>query len=100
MKRNDSPMPLFETDEQNGHFLATMPIHRAFIDEKAYLASIGKELDANEQYNDKKDDKIKLSDLQEHILILIKGNDKITIPELARKARTSESSISRALREE
>ena len=24
-----------------GHFLATMPIHLAFVDEKAYLVSIG-----------------------------------------------------------
>ena len=34
-----------QTDDRNGHFLATMPIHQAFVDEKAYLASIGKELD-------------------------------------------------------
>ena len=25
VKRNDSPMPIFETDERNGHFLATTP---------------------------------------------------------------------------
>lgn len=45
VKHNDSPMPLFETDDRNMHFLATMPIHQAFVDEKAYLASKGKELD-------------------------------------------------------
>ena len=45
VKRNDSPMPLLETDDRNMHFLATMPIHQAFVDEKAYLASKGKELD-------------------------------------------------------
>lgn len=38
-------MKEMQTDDRNGHFLATMPIHRAFVDEKAYLASIGKELD-------------------------------------------------------
>ncbi len=30
VKRNDSPMPIFETDERNAHFLATLPIHKAF----------------------------------------------------------------------
>ena len=30
----------------NGQFLATMPIHQTFVDEKAYLASIGKELES------------------------------------------------------
>ena len=38
-------MPLFETDDRNMNFLATMPIHQVFVDEKAYLASKGKELD-------------------------------------------------------
>ena len=37
-------MKEMQTDDRNGHFLATMPIHQAFVDEKAYLASIGKEL--------------------------------------------------------
>ena len=45
VRRNGSPMPVFETDEKNSHFLATVPIHRAFVDERAYLASIGKDLD-------------------------------------------------------
>ena len=30
----------------NDHFLETMHIHQAFVDEKAYLASIGKELES------------------------------------------------------
>ena len=38
-------MKEMQTDDRNGHFLATMPIHQAFVDEKAYLTSIGKELD-------------------------------------------------------
>ena len=36
---------LLRTKAGNGNFLATMPIHQAFVDEKAYLVSIGKELD-------------------------------------------------------
>lgn len=45
VKRNDSSMPIFETDDRNMHFLATMPIHQAFVDEKTYLVSKGKEQD-------------------------------------------------------
>lgn len=47
-------MKEMQTDDRNGHFLATMPIHRAFVDEKAYLASIGKELDEGGKKDDKK----------------------------------------------
>lgn len=36
VKRNDSPMPLFETDDRNMHLLATMPIHQAFVDGKSF----------------------------------------------------------------
>lgn len=45
MKTNDSPLPIFETDENNQYFLATIKIHEAFIDEDAYLKKIGKERD-------------------------------------------------------
>lgn len=38
-------MPHFETDANNLYFLATVPIHSAFIGERAFLASIGKDLD-------------------------------------------------------
>ena len=78
------------TDDRNGHFLATMPIHRAFVDEKAYLASIGKELDEG--------GKKELSDIQLAILSIIENNDKITIPVLARKTGTSERTLSRELK--
>ena len=39
------PINIDELLRGNGHFLATVPIHQAFVDEKAYLVSIGKELD-------------------------------------------------------
>ena len=95
VKRNDSPMPVFETDEQNGHFLATMPIHRAFIDEKAYLASIGKELDANEP---QKEDFLKgflkdflkgisneLSERQHYIIWLISKDNSLSGKAISQK---------------
>ena len=55
IKRNNSPKPIFETDDRNAHFLATVPIHPAFSNEKAYLASIGKELDEEIEDNFLKD---------------------------------------------
>lgn len=102
VKRNDSPMPIFETDDRNMHFLATMPIHQAFVDEKAYLASLGKELDDGSKddfgKDGKKDGKKELTDIQHTIISLIEQDDKITIPVLARKAKTSERTISRELK--
>lgn len=102
VKRNDSPMPIFETDDRNMHFLATMPIHQAFVDEKAYLASLGKELDddGKEDFgkDGKKGGKKELTDIQQNIMSLIEQDDKITIPVLARKAKTSERTISRELK--
>lgn len=106
VKRNDSPMPIFETDDRNMHFLATMPIHQAFVDERAYLASKGKELDDESNSNFLKDDtkdgkkggKKELTDIQQSIISWIGIDDKITIPVLARKTKTSERTISRELK--
>lgn len=44
--------------------------------------------------DDKKDDKKELPDIQKIILSSIFSNDKITVPELTRKAEVSESTIS------
>ncbi|MCD8386344.1 MAG: putative DNA binding domain-containing protein [Bacteroidales bacterium] len=35
MRKNGSPDPIFETDENNLYFLATIPIHPAFLEESA-----------------------------------------------------------------
>lgn len=105
VKRNDSPMPLFETDDRNMHFLATMPIHQAFVDERTYLASKGKVLD--EEYkedflkyytkNDTKDDTKQLSDRQHLIIRLIANKDTITIDEMIQKIKVSSITIKRDL---
>ncbi len=34
MRKNGSPDPIFETDENNQYFLATLPIHPAFLNEE------------------------------------------------------------------
>lgn len=49
------PINIDELLRGNGHFLATVPIHKAFVDEKAYLVSIGKELDKDGKKEGKKD---------------------------------------------
>lgn len=103
VKRNDSPMPIFETDDRNDYFLATMPIHQAFIDEKAYLASIGKELDEGNKEDfgkdgkkdDTKEDTKKLSDRQRLIIRLIANKDTITIDEMIQKAKVSSITVKR-----
>lgn len=33
VRKNGSPMPIFETDERNMHFMATLPIHEMFLGE-------------------------------------------------------------------
>ena len=97
VKRNDSPMPIFETDDRNMHFLATMPIHQAFVDEKAYLASLGKELDEGDKENFGKDctkDCTKeLSERQLLILNMVFLSATGTIPEIARKIGVSERTV-------
>lgn len=96
-------MSLFETDDRNMHFLATMPIHQAFVDEKAYLASKGKDLDEeikddfgkNGKKDDTKDDTKKLSDRQYFIIRLIANKDTITIDEMTQKTKVSSRTIKR-----
>lgn len=97
VKRNSSPTPTFETDERNAHFLATVPIHQAFVDEKAYLASIGKKLDANDPKDDPKDDPKELSDRQAIIFNLLKANGTLTREQMSQKIGVSDATIKREL---
>lgn len=98
-------MPVFETDDRNMHFLATMPIHQAFVDERAYLASKGKELDEENKgdfgkdctKDDTKDDTKKLSDRQNFIVNLIVQKDTITIDEMIQKIKVSSITVKRDL---
>ena len=66
-----------------------MPIHLAFADEKAYLASIGKELDEGSKKDDKKDfgkeNNIELSERQTIILKLITKDCTITSEKISEK---------------
>lgn len=89
ISQNDSPKPVFETDEHNAHFLATLNIHPAFIDEKKYLSTIGKELEeeeASDHRNDcTKDCTKELTERQQVILEMIRLSATVTLPEIALK---------------
>ena len=74
------------------------PVAQAFLDEKAYLASIGKELDEDGKKGGKKGGKKELSENQSYILSVIAEDVKITIPVLARKTGISERTLSRELK--
>ena len=81
LKDNGSPRASIETDENRSFFIIDIPCHKHFVND-----------------NDKINDKIKLTKTQSVILSIIGENDKITIPELARKVKVSESKISRDLK--
>ena len=84
-----------------------MPIHRAFVDEKAYLASIGKELDEGGKKDGKKSNDFpkdfpkEITDRQRIILKLISKDCTITSEKISEKisekkpvtARTIEKDI-------
>lgn len=105
INRNDSPLPIFETDERNTHFLATLPIHRAFIDEKAYLSSIGKKIDEGNNEDFIKNfikDFIKEIDVQlterEYIILNIIAEDKsVTLEKISEKLSKKKTVTTRTI---
>ena len=114
VKRNDSPMPIFETDERNGHFLATVPIHQAFVDEKAYLVSIGKELDKDGKKEGKKDNDFlkdfpkdfpkesmeEITDRQRIILSLVQSDCTLTSQKISQKISEKEPVTQRTIKKD
>ena len=90
LRKNGSPDAVFETNDKNSYFLAHLDIHPAF---KGMAIKTD-----NDKKDDKKDDKKELSANQQLIVGLIKADDKITIPEMARKTKLSEPTISRELK--
>lgn len=97
VKLNDSPLPKFETDERNSYFLATLPIHPSFIDEKVYLASIGKisdnELPSIDPKNDPKDDPKQLSERQRVILDILASDCTLTSQKISQKEPVTQRTI-------
>lgn len=85
MQENGSSCATIETNEKRAYFLIDIPCN---------LYCLGVPI----VKDDKKVDKKELSDIQEIIISFISKNDKITIPELARKVEVSESTISREIK--
>ena len=83
MRNNGSPLPIFETDDRNIHFIATLPIHPAFIDAAPQSAP------QNEPQ--------KLTLRQQQIISLINQNNHLSRQEMAHKLGISYSTIKREL---
>ena len=81
MERNGSPAPIFETDNTYTHFLTILPVQPEFL--KAL------------QEEEKQKEEFEKMTNQEKVLVLIKANSKITIPEMAEKMAVSKATVDR-----
>lgn len=87
MRKNGSPMPMFETDERNMHFMATLPIHEMFLEEGGDVVEVDVE---------------KLTERQENIMKVIGASVVEGVVEtagsLAKKLGVSSRTIQRELK--
>jgi len=98
IRKNGSPLPIFETDEHNMHFMATLPIHEMFFfDEGEIITSTDKEIDTNfikgftiDQIKEKHTE---LTDRQAEILHLISLDNAITSQKISHKNAISSRTI-------
>lgn len=92
---------MFETDENNQYFLATIKIHEAFIDEDAYLKKMGKERDeeaGNVLENVLENRCADLSERQLAILNLIKENPTISQEQMSKNIGVTIKTVQRDLK--
>ena len=90
LQENGSPRAIIETDEERTYFLIDIPCNLDYIG-------------VPDMKECKKECKKELSDIQTLILKILYGNNKTTIPDLARKTGLSVRKISnelKALRED
>lgn len=87
IRKNGSPMPIFETDDRNMHFLATLPIHKMFLEESGDVVEHVVE---------------QLTDRQEDMLSVIRAGVVEGVVEtaesLAKKLKVSPRTIQRELK--
>ena len=88
MKNNGNPIPVFETDERNIHFIATLPIHPLFTNEEA---------PQNEPQNEPQKLIAQLTPRQQQIIALIRKNNCLSRQEMADKLDIAYSTIKRDL---
>ena len=94
LRDNGSPQAVIETDEERSYFLIDIPCHPNFITEQVIL---NKDFSKGDSKDDPKEVLKEVSDRQGFILLLIKGNDLITIREMSQKIKVSEKTIKREL---
>lgn len=88
MRSNGSPVPQFETDDRNLHFMATIPIHPMFL---------GEDSAENVTKNVTKNEPKKMTERQRKILALVKSEPFITLVQIANMLKVSKSTIKRDL---
>jgi ATP-dependent DNA helicase RecG len=93
LKANGSPRASVVTDEERTFFRITIPCHEGAGNIIADIAS----KDHLDPKDDPKEVLKEISDRQGFILLLIKGNDLITIQEMSQKIKVSEKTIKREL---
>ena len=94
LRDNGSPQATIETDDERSYFLIDIPCHPNFITEQVIL---NKDFTKGGPKDDPKEVLKEISDRQGFILLLIKGNDLITIQEMSQKIKVSEKTIKREL---
>ena len=89
MRENGSPRATIETDEERTFFLIDIPCNPDCL---------GEPILKGDMKDDMKGDMKNLSDIQKVIVSSVLDNNKMTIPELARKTGMSVSKINREIR--
>ena len=89
LRENGSPRATIETDEERTFFLIDIPCNPDCL---------GGPILKGDMKDDMKDDMKNLSDIQKVIVSSVLDNNKMTIPELARKTGKSVSKINREIR--
>lgn len=89
MRENGSPRATIETDEERTFFLIDIPCNPDCL---------GGPILKDDMKGDMKGDMKKLSDIQKVIVSSVLDNNKMTIPELAKKTGMSVSKINREIR--
>lgn len=87
-----------------------MPVHQAFVDEKAYLVSIGKELDEGGKKEGKKDNDFpkyfpkesmeEITDRQRIILSLVQSDCTLTSQKISQKISEKEPVTQRTIKKD
>ena len=92
MKKNGSPLPEFETDDDRSYFLIRLPVHPEAVSEDASEKTSGKEWrELGEKLGEK------LGETRSRIVVLMMKNVHITISEIADRIGISTTAIEKQI---